>query len=264
MADFLLALSFWQLLVFILIPLSVLLSLPPLFIRRRYPYDRLKVNNQVAGYKYSMLGVVYAVLLAFLVFDAHREYNTVQERVEAEAAHVNDIFRDVRGFSEPARSALTRHILSYAKEVRDNEWTMMATGKVDKVAWQLFDSLWKEVMKYEPTSVKEQAFFATALDNMTRLGDFRRLRMISMRSQIPDVMWFVVIVFGVLTLGFGYFFASENVRMQAAMNAIVNFCVILVLALVLHMDHPFTGSMSIDNGAYKLGIERIETALTVQ
>jgi hypothetical protein len=36
----------------------------PVLIRRRVHLDRLRVNNEVAGFKFATIGVLYAVLLA--------------------------------------------------------------------------------------------------------------------------------------------------------------------------------------------------------
>ena len=38
-----------------------------LLARRKWGIDRLKLNNEVAGFKFSVIGVLYAVLLAFVV-----------------------------------------------------------------------------------------------------------------------------------------------------------------------------------------------------
>jgi hypothetical protein len=40
-----------------------------LLARRRWGIDRLKLNNEVAGFKFSVIGVLYAVLLAFVVVE---------------------------------------------------------------------------------------------------------------------------------------------------------------------------------------------------
>jgi len=39
----------------------------PVLVRRRVSLDRLRVNNEVAGFKFATVGVLYAVLLAFAV-----------------------------------------------------------------------------------------------------------------------------------------------------------------------------------------------------
>ena len=46
-----------------------------LMARYRYGEDRLKLNNEVAGFKYAVVGVLYAVLLAFVVIAVCDDYS---------------------------------------------------------------------------------------------------------------------------------------------------------------------------------------------
>lgn len=259
MLESLAGLAIWQILLFVLLPLSIVLSLPPYFIRKKYSFDEIKKNNQVAGFKFSMLGAIYAVLLAFIMLEAYRNYNMVSERVQNEAAAVSDIFRAVNGLQDSAKTAFRSHLDSYAREVTYKEWDMMKSGTDSKVAWKLFDSLWNEILKYEPHNPKEATFYNKVIDNMEQLGDLRRLRILSMGSMIPGFMWLVVFLGGMITLGFTYFFAGEKVNIQMWMTGIVSFCLMLFLTLIILMDNPFSSSIAIDADAYHEAIERMET-----
>ena len=47
----------------------VLAMVGPILIRRRLGLERLSTNNEVAGFKFATVGVLYAVLLAFAVIN---------------------------------------------------------------------------------------------------------------------------------------------------------------------------------------------------
>lgn len=252
------ALQIWQILLFVLVPLSILLSLPPYLIRKKYSFDEIKKNNQVAGFKFSMLGAIYAVLLAFIMLEAYRNYNMVSERVQNEAAAVSDVFRAVNGLQDSAKKTFRSQLDSYAREVINNEWKMMKNDSDSKLAWKLFDSLWIEFLQYEPHNPKEATFYNKAIDNMEQLGDLRRMRMLSMGSMIPGFMWLVVFLGGMITLGFTYFFAGEKVNVQMWMTGIVSFCLMLFLTLIILMDNPFSSSIAINSDAYREAIQRME------
>src|SRR3954470_15594423 len=52
----------------LLIGLPTLIAMGgPILIRRRLSLERLSTNNEVAGFKFATIGVLYAVLLAFAV-----------------------------------------------------------------------------------------------------------------------------------------------------------------------------------------------------
>ena len=51
-----------------------------LFARWMYGVDRLKLNNEVAGFKFAVVGVFYAVMLAFVVIAVWEDFRKTEER----------------------------------------------------------------------------------------------------------------------------------------------------------------------------------------
>src|ERR1700734_3972309 len=83
------------------VAIGVVLSLAGLFIvRRTVPHAVLKQHNDVVGFVYAVVGVVYAVLLAFTIVVCWEQYEGAARNVEAEASTVGDLYRDARGFGE--------------------------------------------------------------------------------------------------------------------------------------------------------------------
>jgi hypothetical protein len=54
---------------------TVLAMIGPILVRRYVTLDKLRTNNEVAGFKFAAVGVLYAVLLAFAI---HRRVGEVQ------------------------------------------------------------------------------------------------------------------------------------------------------------------------------------------
>jgi fumarate reductase subunit D len=54
-------------------------------VQRLVPPDRREEHNNVAGFIYAVLGVAYAVLLAFVLIAVWQDYNTAQTNLESEA-----------------------------------------------------------------------------------------------------------------------------------------------------------------------------------
>jgi hypothetical protein len=70
----------------ILIGSATLLAMAgPIAIRRRVGLDRLAVNNEVAGFKFATVGVLYAVLLAFVVIVVWERFNEAETDAAQEA-----------------------------------------------------------------------------------------------------------------------------------------------------------------------------------
>src|SRR5689334_11035300 len=57
----------------------------PALIRRRLSLERLRANNEVAGFKFATVGVLYAVLLAFAVIVVWEKFGDAESHVADEA-----------------------------------------------------------------------------------------------------------------------------------------------------------------------------------
>ncbi len=84
--------------------------------------------------------------------------------------------------------------------------------------------------------------FQHALDLLTQITDSRSERLDSSAGSVPFVLWFVLLVGGVITLGYPAFFAASNVGAQILMTASLAVLVALSLLLGFAFDFPFTGN----------------------
>ena len=114
----------------VVIGLICLLALAGLeLVQRLVPADSRQQHNDVAGFIYAALGVIYAVLLALVVIAVWEEYRAASETVEQEANALAEIFWLAHRLPEPEGSHLQELARSYALEVVDKEWPLMAQGK---------------------------------------------------------------------------------------------------------------------------------------
>ena len=68
------------------------------------PSDRREGHNDVAGFIYAVLGVAYAVLLAFVVIVVWQDYETAQTNVESEAHELAGVYFLASRLPEPDRT----------------------------------------------------------------------------------------------------------------------------------------------------------------
>src|SRR5918998_3855940 len=168
-------------------------------VQRLVPAEKRQEHNDVAGFLYAVVGVIYAVLLALLVIAVWEHYQKARETVESEANAVADIAWLAHRLPEPERHALQEDARSYAQEVVDNEWPLMEQG-IEGVqsfpeGWDLIDDLRTTLQEVEPRTVAEQELYAEGLDRIQRLGDARRMRVVAAKEGMPGVLW-AVLVFG--------------------------------------------------------------------
>jgi hypothetical protein len=61
-------------------------------VQRLVPPERREQHNNVAGFIYAVLGVAYAVLLAFVAIAVWQDYNTAQTNIESEANELAGVY----------------------------------------------------------------------------------------------------------------------------------------------------------------------------
>jgi hypothetical protein len=95
-------------------------------VRRRVPLETLKENQDVAGFVIAVVGVIYAVLLAFVVVIVWEDFGSADTTASNEAVAVGDLYRDAVGVGGPQGRRLETAVRAYGLSVVDSEWPQMA------------------------------------------------------------------------------------------------------------------------------------------
>lgn len=243
----------------LLVGAAVVASLAGLaLVRRRVPVARLREHHDVAGFIIAVLGVIYGVLLAFVVLAAWEDFEAAKVTVEEEANGVADVFRFAEGLPDPIQEEVQGLARTYAQVVLAEEWDLMVRGELSRSATRTLDGLWLTLTAWAPETAQESALYAASLDSLRDLNNDRRLRALEGREGFPRLLWFVLYAGAVLTVGFTYFFGLENHRTQALMTAALAASTALVLFLGLALEHPFRGGLRVPPEAFENVLERMD------
>ncbi|MHA1518164.1 MAG: bestrophin-like domain [Alphaproteobacteria bacterium] len=209
--------------------------------RYRYGADRLKLNNEVAGFKFAVVGVFYAVMLAFVVIAVWENYSETENAVREEAKAAVDLYHVAEAIPNQGDD-IQAGVMRYVKDVQTHAWDSMAVGERNEVVARDLRALNSAVLKLQPEDDKELVLFQHALTLVTLIADSRNERLDSANGSVPGVLWFVLIVGGLITLGYPAFFAASNAGAQVLMTVALAALVALSLLLALAFDFPFTGN----------------------
>ncbi len=87
---------FWSFLIAGTIPLVAVVV--GLLVRRWVTVEVLERHNEVAGFIYAVIGVLYAVVLGFTAIIVWERFAEAQTNVEKEANDLGDLFRNAQAF----------------------------------------------------------------------------------------------------------------------------------------------------------------------
>src|ERR687894_2419167 len=188
-------------------------------VQRLVPTASRRPHNDVAGFIYAALGVIYAVLLALVVIAVWEEYGAASDTVEQEANAAADIFWLADELPEPRGARVQELVRSYAEEVVHREWPLMEQGRAPLMTqergtpagWTIIDDIRQDIQGFEPRTKAGEQLYAEGLDQIDTLSDARRMRLVAAEEGVPAVLWAALVFGGVAAGGFSFPFGlGEN------------------------------------------------------
>jgi uncharacterized membrane protein YraQ (UPF0718 family) len=229
-------------------------------VQRLVPSQLRQEHNDVAGFIYAVLGVIYAVLIALVVIAAWEDFAEARDTVEREASELDDVFRLAHPLPDPEGRQLQELARSYAQVVVEEEWALMAQGRTSPRAWDLLDDMTLQLEKVEVRTKADQVLYGEALDRTNELADARNARLVEAGEGIPTVLWGVLVVGGIMVVGFTYLFGLENSLVHMLMVAALALVISSVLFTIGVLEHPFSGDVRVGPEAFELVLERFESS----
>ena len=219
--------------------------------QRRVPPERREEQNDVAGFIYAVLGVAYAVLLAFVVIAVWQDYEAAQTNVESEAHELAGIYFLASRMPEPERTRIQDLARTYARVVIEEEWPMMERGQTSPRADFLLRQLTLKLLEFDPNTEGEQVLYESGLRQLHDAADARRSRLLEVREGIPDLLWVVLVLGGAITVSFTYLFGLKSNLAHALMVAALTLVICGILFTIGEFNNPFSGPVEIQPEAFK-------------
>ncbi len=220
--------------------------------QRRFKSELLRKHNDVAGFLFSAVGVIYAVVLGFVVVVVWEKYDGTVANVESEIAAVSDLYRTVGGLSNPSRSEIRSQLQTYTSGIINSEWPLMSQRAMVPKDLALLETLAHRVDTYVPKTSGEADAQQMAMTQLERLFDARRLRLIQSAPSVPMVLWFALVAGALAMLSFAFLFGVENRGAQLVMTAILAGLIAIFFIVISEFDEPFDGSVRISDDGWIL------------
>jgi hypothetical protein len=220
-------------------------------VQRLVPPDRREEHNDVAGFIYAVLGVAYAVLLAFVVIAVWQNYETAKTNVDTEANELAGVYFLASQLPEPQRTRVQDLARMYARVVVEEEWPMMKRGQTSERADSLVSQLRSKLLEFDPRTEREQVLYERGLTQLHDAVDARRARLLEVREGIPKLLWVVLVGGGVITVSFTYLFGLKSNLAHALMVAALTLVICGILFTIAEFDYPFSGLVEIGPDAFR-------------
>jgi hypothetical protein len=240
----------------------------------------------------GIVGVVYAVVLGFVVVTAWQEYGHVQEIAMRERDDVTVLDVLAGTYSTPgepqavATDDAKLQLQYYAAYMADESAEMFGgvsrlclssisfssrdiscynpdrTLRSSAQANLAFECLTNDLVTLSPQSERQRSIYDRILEQVRDLQETRDDRRHLYKDRLPAILWIVLFLGGMITIAVTYLGDWED-RSQLLRTLALSAMIGMMLSLSLVFDHPFTRHTNSDSDAWQDVHYRLSRATTV-
>jgi Protein of unknown function (DUF4239) len=212
-----------------------------LLVRRHAPMGGWFTDSPRSAGTLSVIGTMFAVILAFVIFLALQSYQRARQASSEEAIAISELHSVAAVFQPPTRDRLQAGLVCYARAVVEDEWHVMSEGRSSERVQSWIDRLSGEFAITEPHGAQQEAAYAQWFDEQAQRREGRRERLAEATPLVPLALWFVLGMGASLTIAYMCAQADrrEGVLAQSIPIGFVTAMVTAGMLVVLFLDHPY-------------------------
>jgi hypothetical protein len=204
----------------------------------------------MSGGVFQLAGVLYAVLVAFVVVVVWEQFGEAESATEAEASAITDLLRDSTAIPPAYRLEVRKQLVAYTEDVINDELPRMRRGETIEEESDHMTALWSAFLAVQPETRNEIAFFDHDIANLNELSANRKLRVSTGQSAVPGELWVLLIGGGGVVMAFTFLFGTRDLLIHGVAVGLTAGLMGFVMYLIFALEHPFVGALSVQDDPY--------------
>jgi Protein of unknown function (DUF4239) len=243
----------------LVVSLSVLLAVAGLMLVRYLAPSTFFRPQSGAGYTiHQAIALVFGIGVGFAILIVWGELNESEAATSDEATDVQALYGLAERLPGSDRDRIQGSARAYAKVVVEEEWPLMADGQASSRAQSTAEELRGSILEFEPQTSTESEIYAQMLTDVNDLYKNRATRLLETEEGVPPFVWVVLVITGILTIVFTYFFDLESSRIHVFRVAAMTVVVALSLYTVRVVEYPFSGDVQVGPDAFEQVLDRMQ------
>lgn len=218
--------------------------------RKAVSHTRLENANAVSGTVFQLAGVLYAVLVAFVVVVVWEQFGDAEDASGLEAAAIADLLRDSAALPAESRTEVQQNLIAYTRDVIDDEFPRMNRGETVEEQSDELITVWDTYLKVQPETRNEIAFFDHAIVRLNDLSANRKMRVSTAEAAVPGELWVLLLGGGGVVMAFTFLFGTRDLLVHALAVGLTAALLGFVMYLIFALEHPYVGALSVQPTAY--------------
>jgi hypothetical protein len=209
-----------------------------------------KMINDVNGWQLGVLGTTYGVILGFMLYTVWGQFRGAEVDASLEAASALNVFRIAVGLPEPQRDQMRELAKEYVDVVANQEWPAMQHQKENHRGGTVMAEMWSVLSSVRAEGVGEANSVDHISSAMSNLAERRILRENQRDSELPTLMWILLVVGGVATVGSSCLLGNDNKWLHYCQVLALTFVVAVTLAAIADLAKPYEGAVAVKSTVF--------------
>jgi hypothetical protein len=241
----------------------VLLPLAGLYLfHRLVDWHAREKDTSMTGLSYALCGGIYAVVLAFVAVGAYEAMEKSTTIASEEANSLGGLAFDSAGLPPELAAKVRADVNQYIDIVTAKEWRSQRAYQMQErnyeEGWVQVRRISLDLANFEPATTGQATVKAEMVHVINELFSARRARLLAANAHLPDAVWQMLILGLCLVAVYIYMFGPHSYKLHMAVTSLTMLSIGLVFTLIIALDYPFRGDLSVDSDAY-LGVKEVST-----
>lgn len=212
--------------------------------------------NDLVGYVLGGHSAFFGLLLGLLAVAAYQNLADLDKIVGREAGFLRSIYRSVTDYPEPVRSETLPLIREYTRYVVEEAWPLQRRGIVAGDGVSRMNAVQAKLFAFEPKNKAQEIVHTQTMAQFFEMAEVRRTRVQSIDAGVPAIMWYVVAI-GALIMIVLVWMLDMRLVPHLLLGGLLILFLSTVICLIVVMDKPLRGEVSIGPDAYKAVLDRM-------
>jgi len=231
------------------------------FVRFILGLDVRKEHHEVGNPIYLQIGVVFAVLLAFVFNEVWGEYNAAAQAINGECGALHGAALLAHDLPDGRGQGVEQAILNYTNVVINVEWATLERRQASPEAVSAFQAIVEAAGGLKIAQPTDATIQGQILALLSQAHAYRESRIFQANQGLPIVIWVVLSFYALILVVFVLFAGVETRVGHLLFTAVFTGSVVLVLILVRMLDYPFEGALRLSNSDFVKTIEHVTALL---
>ncbi|HWC96006.1 MAG TPA: hypothetical protein VG456_04635 [Candidatus Sulfopaludibacter sp.] len=193
----------------------------------------------------QVVGDIYAVLLAFVIFVIWGQFTEVADCVMRECDSLTDVQRFSNYLDAESHAAIRRALSNYAAHVLRFEWDALGDGRADPQAEIVFSKLVASVVEANPQTDAQRQMHGRLIDMVREAGMRRGERVSKSLTRIPPTLVALVNTIAGALLFLVFLYPFHTWYMGGGGFLLVGALLLLANFVMMDTDNPLKGAWNV-------------------